>query len=300
MSANNTIIKNQLTGETYPNLFPTLVSNTITTGVLNYTTLNPPPTGTTRWNTSGANIYNNNAGNVGIGTTSPTTNLGVAGNANVSGTLTSGSINTGAITASGVAQLNGGVQTTNLTATNATITGSATLSGLPTSSQSQVVYINPTTGVLSRAAPTFTTDKAYCNALKTDNATIPASTTYTVAFTSTPVALAINRPNSTDFVITKAGDYSITYTVNGQTTIGAPLFAMVAQISINGAITGGTYIGDGNSITCGSNTVIATLAVSDVVQLIVKGGQYGGLLAANPLTVGASSCSASLSIVKLS
>lgn len=69
-------------GDTFTNIFPTLDCNEITVGTLNYTTLNPPPTGTTRW-AVGVNpnsIYNINSGNVGIGTNNPPEKLSVVGN----------------------------------------------------------------------------------------------------------------------------------------------------------------------------------------------------------------------------
>lgn len=80
MAANNCFIQNQETRKAYPNLFSELqVSGDITCNTLNYTTLNPAPTGTSKWITSGANIYNANAGNVGVGVVNPTVKLDVSG-----------------------------------------------------------------------------------------------------------------------------------------------------------------------------------------------------------------------------
>jgi hypothetical protein len=63
------------------------------------------PTGGGYWAASGANIYNTNTGNVGIGTTTPAEKLHVIGNAIISGTLTAGTISgtfTGTINAANI------------------------------------------------------------------------------------------------------------------------------------------------------------------------------------------------------
>jgi len=81
-----------------------------------------PITTTTTWTTTGNDQYSTPTGNVGIGTTNPTTKLAVNGNTSITGTTTiNGNTNiTGTTTIKGTTTINGTIN-----ATNHTITGLA-------------------------------------------------------------------------------------------------------------------------------------------------------------------------------
>ncbi|GAG20729.1 unnamed protein product, partial [marine sediment metagenome] len=70
--------------------------------------------GSTHWDLSGSNIYNNNSGNVGIGTTSPAVKLDVSGSVNITENLLEATSTGNDFTASGVTDYNSYFRQTNI------------------------------------------------------------------------------------------------------------------------------------------------------------------------------------------